>query len=211
MHLLLDFDGVLFHNKNVHSIVADRSVAFVKQRLNLKTYREARFVNRALYPLKGHTALIFEHDPDAVLEYNKMVFDETLMYMLPGLVNTQDYDHLMKVRRLRNRLSENVRVGLCTNTTFSYCQEILDALGTSVDELFDDVFTSDYGLAKPQIAFWNDVESQIPERSPIVLLDDSPLNIQGVQALKRPHWKSVLVSDPESLYLFLEFLVSNNF
>jgi len=211
MNLLLDFDGVLFNNKNVHSIVADRSVTFVKQRLNLKTYREARFVNRALYPLKGHTALIFENDPDAVLEYNKMVFDETLMYMLPGLVNTQDYDHMMKVRRLRNRLSDNVRVGLCTNTTFSYCQEILDALGTSVDELFDDVFTSDYGLAKPQTAFWNDVESQFPERSPIVLLDDSLLNIQGVQVLKRPHWKSVLISDPESLYLFLEFLVSNNF
>jgi HAD superfamily hydrolase (TIGR01509 family) len=117
----------------------------------------------------------------------------------------------MKVRRLRSRLSENVRVGLCTNTTFSYCQEILHALDTPLDEVFDDVFTSDYGLAKPQTAFWNDVESQFPVKSPIVLLDDSPLNIQGVQALKRDHWKSVLISDPESLYLFLEFLVSNNF
>ena len=210
MNLLLDFDGVLFNNKNVHSVVADRSVAFVKQRLNLNTYREARFVNRALYPLKGHTALIFENDPNAVLEYNKMVFDEKLLYMLPGLVNSQDYEHLATVQRLRNRLSEDVRVGLCTNTTFSYCQEIMHALGYSVEDFFDDVFTSDYGLVKPHTAFWNDVENHFPERSPIVLLDDSPLNVQGVQT-HSGRWKSVLISDPESLYLFLEFLVSNNF
>lgn len=209
MNLLLDFDGVLFNNKNVQSIVADRSVAFVKQRLNLSTYREARFVNRALYPLKGHTALLIENDPNAVRDYNQMVFDESLLYMLPGLVNMQDYEHLMKVRRLRNRLSKNVRVGLCTNTTFGYCQEIMHALNVSVDDVFDDVFTSDSGLVKPQTAFWNNVESQIPGKSPIVLLDDSPLNVQGVQT--REHWKPVIISDPESLYLFLEFLVSNNF
>lgn len=211
MNLLLDFDGVLFNNKNVHSIVADRSVAFVKQCLNLNTYREARFVNRALFPLKGHTALIFENNPNAVLDYNNMVFDDKFMYMLPGLVDSQDYEHMMNICRLRNRLSENVRVGLCTNTTFSYCQEIMNALGTSVDEVFDDVFTSDYGLVKPQTAFWNDVEHQLDKSNPILLLDDSPLNIQGVQALKKPRWKSVLISDPESLYLFLEFLISNNF
>ena len=211
MNLLLDFDGVLFNNKNVHSIVADRSVAFVKQRLKLNTYREARFVNRALYPMKGHTALIFKNDHNAVLEYNKMVFDEKLLYMLPGLVDSHDYDHLTKVRRLRDRLSKNVHVSLCTNTTFSYCQEILYALGTSVDELFDDVFTSDNGLAKPQPAFWNDMEFHLPDENPIVLLDDSPLNVQGVLAIDSGRWKSVLISDPESLYLFMEFLVSNNF
>lgn len=209
MNLLLDFDGVLFNNKNVQSIVADRSVAFVKQHLHLSTYREARFVNRALYPLKGHTALILENDPNAVRDYNRMVFDESLLYMLPGLVNMQDYEHMKKFGRLRHRLSENVRVGLCTNTTFSYCQEIMHALNVSIGDMFDDVFTSDSGLVKPQDDFWTDVEDQLPGKSPIVLLDDSPLNVQGVQT--REHWKAVIVSDPESLYLFMEFLVSNNF
>lgn len=210
MNILLDFDGVLFNNKHVHNIVADRSVAFLKQRLNLRTHREARFVNQALYPLKGHTALIFDNEPDAITDYNNTVFDKKLMHMLPGLVNSQDYDHLMKIRFLRYRLPENVRIGLCTNTTFGYCQEILHALDTPVEEIFDDVFTSDYGLAKPQVAFWDDVENQLPTENPIVLLDDSPLNVQGVQT-RGGRWKSVIISDPESLYLFLEYMVSNNF
>lgn len=205
MNILLDFDGVVFDNKRVQSIVTERSVDFVKRRMNLKSTREARYINNSTYPVKGHTALIFDN-PNVIHDYNQCVFDESLLYYTRSLVDSRDRAHAERFLSLRKRVPQKYRFHLCTNATRSYCEHVLHALNMPVD--YEHIFTSEDGMVKPLNDYWARVEDTIPSGK-LTLIDDSPLNIIGVSTL--PRWDAVLINQPSDLYRFLELLVSDNF
>lgn len=211
MHILLDFDNVFFSNKQVHSIVEDRSVAYVKHRLNTKTTREARYINTLTYHVKGHTALMFENNHEAIHDYNRFVFDEAMLYRVNTLVDKHDITHAERLVSLRRRVPSKYKMHLCTNTTLSYCETVVHAMDMSMTDMFDMsyVFTSENGLAKPCPEYWTYVEQTLPPDGRLVLVDDSPLNILGVTTL--PRWDAVLINNPEDLYTFLSILISDNF
>jgi beta-phosphoglucomutase-like phosphatase (HAD superfamily) len=206
MNILLDFDGVIFNNKRVHTIVADRSVNYVQRRLNLRTAQEARYINSSTYPVKGHTALIFEDDKTAIHDYNKRVFDDTLLYQVRSSIDSRDHAHANRFISLRSRVPKQFKFHLCTNATLSYCEHVLNELNMPMD--YEHVFTSDGGMVKPKAEFWTQVEDTFPEGK-LTLIDDSPLNILGV--MTRDRWDAVLINEPADLYRFLEFLISQNF
>lgn len=205
--ILLDFDGVVFNNPRVNALVTDRSVAFTQQKLKLPNSKEARYVNSYMYPIKGHTALIFE-DPNAIHEYNRYVFNESFLYHIHTLVDAKDVIHVQRLVSMRRRIPK-YKIHLCTNATRSYCETVFHAMGVPMTDLFDMsyVFTSENGLVKPTLAFWNHVQESIPVGK-LTLVDDSPLNILGVDALSR--WDGVLITEPTDLYTYLSVIISDN-
>lgn len=208
--ILLDFDGVVFNNERVKALVVEQSVKFTQRRLNLRTVQEARFINNSMYPIKGHTALIVD-EPDAIYDYNRQVFDESLLYQVQTLIVPNDIHHAQRLVSLRKRLPKHYAIYLCTNATRSYCEYVFHAMGMTMTDLFDMsyVFTSENGLVKPCVEFWTHVENTLPDHGRLTLVDDSPLNIIGIHTL--PRWDGVLINKPSDLYTYLSFLISNNF
>ena len=207
--ILLDFDGVVFDNPRVHALITERSVAFTQRRLKLRTLKEARYINSSLYPIKGHTARILD-DPNDIHEYNREVFDESFLYQVHTLVDSNDIHHAQRLVSLRKRVPKKYTFHLCTNATRSYCETIFHAMGLSMSDLFDMsyVFTSENGLVKPQPEFWKHIEHTCPEQR-LTLVDDSPLNILGINAL--PRWDAVLINESNDVYTYLSHLISENF
>lgn len=196
MNILLDFDGVVFDNKRVQSMVTEKSVEFLQHKLRLSP-TQARFVNSSSYPVRGHTALICEKG-DAIHEYNEFVFSPCALKKVASFV---DQDDQARWNRLKSYVySSDYHFSLCTNATRSYCETVLATLNASLD-CFDHVFTSEIGFVKPQKDYYAHVEHTFPEGK-LVLIDDSPLNILGVTHL--PRWEAVLVNQPSDLYTFLQ-------
>ena len=84
--VLLDFDGVVFCNKQIHQYVEHRSVEFVKHRWKLSDI-EAKKTNKKSYKTHGHTCLGFEDANGELLQdYNNFVFDTNicLLYTSPS-------------------------------------------------------------------------------------------------------------------------------
>jgi FMN phosphatase YigB (HAD superfamily) len=207
MNILLDFDGVVFDNKRVQSLVTEKSVEFLQHKLRLCP-KQARFVNSSTYPVKGHTALICENHQEAIHEYNAFVFSKRNLERVASLVDPNDRTHWKRVTSLRKYIRSGYRFSLCTNATRGYCEAILDELDAPLADCFDHVFTSEQGFVKPQRDYYAHVEHTLPEGK-LVLIDDSPLNILGVSA-ESSRWDAVLINRPQDLHTFLEVLVSDN-
>ena len=71
--ILLDFDGVVFHNEFVHDYVARRSVEYIQTRSKVAK-DEALRLNKVNYKEKGHTALYYGNAPKEIHLYNYSYF-----------------------------------------------------------------------------------------------------------------------------------------
>lgn len=213
--VLLDFDGILFRNRNVQKEVTERSIRFVKQHGHFKTDQEALYFNATRYPVEGHSALLlpkYQCAKKAVRDYNDSVFDEHLMYIIRTSVNEDDQRHARRVLAIKRALPTDVEFHLCTNAPLRYCEQVMNSLALPLDLLFDTKcsFTSDNDLVKPQPEFWDSVEKHpyfSDHTSTIELVDDSLVHVLSVK--DRARWMPHFINTDQNLYTYLKALNNN--
>lgn len=170
--ILLDFDGVVFCNKQIHQYVEHRSVEFVKHKWNL-SYTEAKKMNKKSYKTYGHTCLGFENDNGELLqEYNKFVFNTNIPF---DAVNQNDQKRMKRIIDIKN--DRNLDIYVCTNATLDYCTNIMNQMRLPFDYLFSTqyIFTSDtLNEIKPTQIFFDKVNENVNN---IAFFDDSMMNI----------------------------------
>lgn len=170
--ILLDFDGVVFCNKQIHQYVEHRSVEFVKHKWNL-SYTEAKKMNKKSYKTYGHTCLGFENDNGELLqEYNKFVFNTNIPF---DAVNQNDQKRMKRIIDIKN--DRNLDIFVCTNATLDYCTNIMNQMKLPFDYLFSTqyIFTSDtLNEIKPTQIFFDKVNENVNN---IAFFDDSMINI----------------------------------
>lgn len=195
---LLDFDGVIFHNPCVRDYIVQKSIDYVKTRSRLLTI-DAEIINKKGYEKYGHTALIYGKRRTSTHLYNHHVFAkhrENIMELVDKSVGETNKQHLKDLIEIKQIF--DYEYVLCTNTPLWYCEYILTSLDTSYEEMFGEnaAFTSDNGLLKPTDIFYDHVEEQL-HHDHYVLIDDSILNIHGIQ--NRPNWTGHHVRHKEDL------------
>ena len=224
--ILLDFDGVLFKNNRVHEYIKHKSVKFLRNNDRFKkkfphgveSYEMASKINEIGYKTMGHTSMLIDKSTKAVLDYNDYVFDESTLCFTRNCLTTEDFKLLDDVAHCLQQT--NKRIGLFTNTPMRYCTTILDPLLEDIDlrhELYSNAFTSDTGLVKPDLKFYETVDkalyfSEHERSSEIFFIDDTFLNIQKVFHHRKSFenkWFPICVNSKSSLFDYLESLREN--
>lgn len=213
--ILLDFDGIVFRNRNVQNEVTERSIRFVKKHGHFKTDSDALYFNATRYPVEGHSALLlpkYRSVRKAVRDYNDAVFDEHLMYTIRNSVNEGDQRHVQRMLAIKHTLPSDVQFHLCTNAPLRYVEQVMNSLALPMDLLFDtkNSFTSDDDLVKPQAEFWDTVERHpyfSDHTSTIELVDDSLVHVLSVK--DRARWMPHYINTDKNLYSFMNSLKIN--
>ena len=203
--LLLDFDGVVFHNPYVYEYVGEKSIDYVKVRSRIPL-NEAVHVSKVGYEKYGHTSLIYGNKPNLTHSYNYHVFNKNktdLIKLISKSVSRKNKQHVHDMLMMKQMC--NYEYVLCTNTPKWYCEHVLRALETSYEEMFccDVSFTSDSGLLKPCKDYFDNVEKHL-QQDEYIFIDDSILNIQGIQT--RPNWNGHHVRNETEVLKTLELI-----
>jgi len=209
--ILLDFDGIIFRNRNVHNKITEKSIQFLKSKGNFHSDKYVCYFNSTRYPIKGHSALILPkgNTEKAIKEYNDTVFDEPLMHFIRKSVNEDDQRHVRRILEIKRTLPSDATFHLCTNTPLRYCEEVMNSLALPLNLLFDTScsFTSDNNQVKPQPTFWDSVEKHPyfhNYTNTIELVDDSIVNIVSLK--DRARWMTHYINNDQNLYYFLKSL-----
>lgn len=215
--ILFDVDGILLLNKNIQDYIKHRSICFLRnyKKFNKKyplaslSCNASSKLNEIGYKQFGHTSLIVEDSKDCVKDYNDYVFDENTMLYIKNTLTVTDNIHLDKIRLILNK-NKNIDIGLCTNTPLRYCEAVIypGETNTFKENLLNNAFTSDKGLIKPKLNFYNNVNMSL-YNSHVHFIDDSILNLNGVESL--PNWYPVLIdkNTEVNLYHYLNVLSSS--
>jgi FMN phosphatase YigB (HAD superfamily) len=196
--VLLDFDGVVFCNKQIHQYVEHRSVEFVKHRWKLSDI-EAKKTNKKSYKTHGHTCLGFEDANGELLQdYNNFVFDTNIPY---DAVNQNDQKRMKRIIDIKN--DRNLDIYVCTNATLDYCVNIMNKMKLPFDYLFSTqyIFTSDtLNAMKPTQIFFDKVSENVSHE--IAFFDDSMMNINSAA---RNDWDSYYITHENQLFDKLKY------
>lgn len=224
--ILLDFDGVLFKNNRVHEYIKHKSVKFLRNNDRFKkhfshgveTYEMASKINEIGYKTMGHTSMLIDKSTKAVLDYNDYVFDEYTLSFTRNSLTTDDFKLMNDVAHCLQRT--NKHIGLFTNAPIRYCATILDSLSQDMDlrhEFYSNAFTSDTGLVKPDLKFYETVDkalysSEHETSTEIYFIDDTLLNITKVFEHRKSFenkWFPICINSKTSLVDYLECLSEN--
>ena len=196
--VLFDVDGVLIKNKAISKYVTQRSVEFVHRYHPDKSYEQICNLNRICYTKLGHSAMLkgsAKGSKSAVLDYNEYVFDNTTLQFVKDNVTETDVKHIHNVMRIVDRSCTDI--GVCTNTPLVYTNQLLSCLAFDITQL-DQIITSDSGMIKPHVDFFNKADKLTNTYSTVHFVDDSELNIKAV--LNRPKWVAHHVTNHASIY-----------
>jgi len=193
--LLLDMDGVVLHQPNIHSFVAMRVSAFVRRKLtpiipNI-SYEKAENINRALYMTYGHTLIglnsVFNTNT-SIAEFNSHVYDNVTMDYIP---NFQDDSMMRKnanevLQVLEQCHFREIPVYIFSNAPIRWNRTVLDMMGLPIRT--DYILGSDHpvfdkrGLLKPQAGLYHEVSHLMNYRHSssheLVFVDDSLMNLR---------------------------------
>ena len=168
--ILLDFDGVIFHNTHVSQYVNNRSIGYIMNRSRVDKKQAIR-LNHYGYKERGHTSRLYGDKPKEVRLYNYYVFEkqrDELKELISDTSKECDKKHLENILTLKKVYDHEYY--LCTNTPKWYCEFVLSSMGIDIDELFEPAkFTSDHGYVKPSLEYFAGVEQKL-EKTNIYLL-----------------------------------------
>jgi len=189
-NVLLDFDGVVYNNKNTFKHINHKSTCYVAKHKNIP-YSKAATINKCNYVKNGHTTFTTN---TTVMDYNNFVFDSnTIDDILYINYNGEDTYRLRQLKEIKERNELNLI--LCTNAPLYYCERILELSGMTLSDLFSTqhCFTSDrLQCVKPSDQFFNHIQTQLDCQSRHVsFYDDSMLNIYAAR-LNIPNMKSFI-------------------
>lgn len=208
--LLLDMDGVILHQPNIHRFVSIRATSFV--RTSLKdiipdmSFHHAETINKHLYSTYGHTLIglnkVFDLNKTNE-EFNQYVYDDVTMNYVP---NFQDDITLNKrandIRKLLEKCKKNnIPVYIFSNAPIKWCKMIVNMMKLSIDS--DKIWGSDHllfteqQLMKPMPHLYYKIDDILQHRYHMgnnietVFIDDSMINISSSIQIK--DWKSILL------------------
>lgn len=185
--LVLDYDGVVFKNPHAMEAISNRSAKFVSKKLKM-SFSNARMVNTTRYKVHGHTVKYLQHiGVDTSLEeYNEYVFGNIDWDDIALNLKNDDHEPIIDVYLL-NKL-QGQKCVLFSNAPRLWVDKTLEALGTHVDILFDEVFSCEtLDQLKPNEKVYKDIERRYPDDD-LLFIDDSILNIHGLGERWKPHW-----------------------
>ena len=178
--LVFDFDGVIFHNKNVNQKIIEKSVGYVKSKTGY-SYEKALDFNNKNYQRYGHTALMLKrYGYDASLhEYNAYVFDNDLWSNLRSNISNDDYIRAEYIN------TANILLGyksiLFSNAPYIWCYKVLDMLDYDIDDLFSLVYTGiGESSLKPNSILYRVIEYTNRDVDELHFFDDNKKNLENL-------------------------------
>lgn len=207
--VLLDIDGVVFKSKPMLHIVKGNITRYVRTYLQKErrchvSETEAGIISENLYKHYGHTLRGLQHlyGPVAaqslghefrLQDFNNFVYDEETINLLYTHLLFSDYDD--DDAALKDFCDEcyknDVKIGVFSNAPSSWCTPILQHL--KVDVAAGLKFTSSHPLfgnrLKPDVNLYNDIVDSVGTSSPIMFIDDSPINLSAIS--EDPRWIGV--------------------
>jgi hypothetical protein len=202
--LVLDFDGVVFINKNVNTKVIRKSIKYVSKKTSLSRKDSAVF-NNSMYMKHGHTVSMLNYFgfENTLEEYNNFVFDEEMWDDIENLMTDQDKHNFEAVLNANSLM--NSKSVLFSNAPYIWCSKILDLNGFNINDMFEDIHTCDHDESKLKPN--NTVYKQIEENNKgdtLYFLDDNEKNLINLST----QWKTVHVTEEHDLSLVLNKITS---
>ena len=206
--LLLDMDGVILHQPNIHRIVSIRATSFVCNTLREKipniSFHHADTINRHLYTTYGHTLTglnkVF-HVNKTIDDFNRYVYDDITMNYVP---NFQDdaliFKRSQNIQKLLDKCAKNkVPVYVFSNAPNHWCKLINNMMHLSIasENIIgsDHPFFADLQLMKPMPHLYYKMDDMIKQRykdvCETIFVDDTLINL--IPSISMKYWKSVLL------------------
>lgn len=206
--LLLDMDGVVLHQPNLHRFVARRVCTFVRRSLDPKmpglSFSQAEGINKVLYTTYGHTLTglnsVFRLDK-TIDDFNSYVYDSTAMSYISNLLDDSDMNtRASEARQLLETCSaKGTPVYVFSNAPIKWSNMVAETLGLPIDK--DKILGSDHpvfeksGHLKPYMALYADVDRLLNHRysknQEVLFVDDSMQNLVPCARMER--WTPVLL------------------
>lgn len=186
--VLIDFDGVMFKNKNVHDIIKKKSIEYVSKSLNV-SLSKAKKINEYHYKKYGHSTI---HLPcnTSLKDYNAYVFDSLNWNAIKDVFTDEDVNRMKLYESLSDKLKTNhdIQHYLFSNAPLDYCENVTDLLGINLYNIVDaNTFTSDLltnksgiDVLKPLPISYEYV-SKIVKGNKLHFIDDSIINIEPLK------------------------------
>ena len=183
--ILLDFDGVIFKNKKIHSIVHEKAVDYISDRLNISK-SEAYKINDIHYKKYGHTTINLSTHTD-IIDYNNYVFNDELLRDIKKYLTDDDIELIHSINELSNQYIW--KHYLFSNAPLEYCSMICDSMDCNLYNIFeDDTFTTvsnlyeidndeDLRKIKPLPLSYKNINDVLTMSSKIYFFDDNKTNL----------------------------------
>lgn len=203
MHLLLDFDGVVLRNHNIHKVVVDRCTNFVHKVVKCPNKEFASKLNRELYYNAGHTLYGLNK-----LGYNGVNEKDFEKYVYKD-INYNDYLYDVKdthksdiesFKKLETHCKKNnIEMLFFSNAPDVWCHSICNEMGISK-------LPTTYSFMsrlKPEPQSYMDVDLHL-KSDLYVFVDDKLTNLLNTPNTTK--WKCVWMDNSD----YSEYLRINN-
>ena len=198
--LLLDFDGVIYHDKVALDMVQARAVDFVRERLDGKVFDagtiDADAVNTFLYKKYGHTVLGLNAHFNLQItmnEFNDYLYSQELFNDIrkKNLVQPRNNNAMYRGECAKVLTDHARRAGLGVYVfTNAPKRWVMFALGElSLHGLFrywEVISAEDYETNKPDPQIYKEVHQDLGFYHNLLFVDDSAINVKNAPK----NWKS---------------------
>lgn len=206
--VLLDMDGVVLHQPNIHRFVSIRATSFVRDSLKEKipkiSFHHADIINKHLYTTYGHTLTglnkVFQINK-TIEDFNQYVYDDITMSYIP---NFKDDSIMIRrgkdVQKLLEKCSKGkMPVYIFSNAPIRWCKLMTKMLELPIDNDkiigSDHLFFTELQLMKPMPHLYYKMDNMLSQRFhesyEVIFIDDSLVNLMPTISMK--NWKSVLL------------------
>lgn len=196
--LLLDFDGVVLKNRNLHNYQLRRSAKFVQKHTNY-SLRACEELNKVYYPTYGHTVTMVNKlfNQNTTLEdYNDFVFDKKELVKLDRLLDLSTVEHMKSFEKIIRKCTENpdeLNWRIFTNAHINWITHFCVKVGLhdySEDKV---IWPTELNFLKPNEDAYVTVENKLTKTDMFIFIDDSWVNLEAAQ--ERDGWQPILMKD----------------
>lgn len=195
--VLLDMDGVILNNKQIHKHISNRCNKFVSNVTNINNPIKVQALNKHLYESTGHT----------VIGLNKLGYDITIknfndyIYRDTHIIDNIDKKDIDQLSKFKDKCDDqNIELYIFSNASYDWCRNILDKMNIDVP-----IFNNNNYL-KPNVRAYINIQNFFEDKQ-ILFVDDKMINLLPV--INNKKWKTYLYC-PE-IYINSSINLINNF
>jgi FMN phosphatase YigB (HAD superfamily) len=195
--ILLDFDGVVFKNHHLHTVVGRKCEQFVNRYVRVKDQKTLKLVNKSLYETTGHTLLGLQKLGYDICfeEFNDFVYKGIDYTSVKARVSEEQETELSYVKKIKSYCDQNPNtdVRIFSNAPDIWCNTISEEL---LSFTLPTTYDQTKNILKPDAESYIAIEAQLPSQK-YVFVDDKLCNLLNVP--KNGKWTSVWMNADESL------------
>jgi FMN phosphatase YigB (HAD superfamily) len=194
--ILLDMDGVILNNKQIHKHIAYRCNKFVSNVTNIHNPIKVQALNKHLYESCGHTVIGLNK-----LGYNIRTKDfNEYIYQDTHIIDNIDKKDIRQISNFKEKCDDkNIELYIFSNASNEWCQNILDKMNVDIP-----IFNNNY--LKPNIRTYINIQNFFEDKQ-ILFVDDKMINLLPVMNNKK--WKTYLYC--HEIYINQSSNLINNF